>query len=65
MVANGSVEYDHGNDGTINSIGACLGSFRNKDYDTAIAVRYSKQVLTVSKAMAWCSILVISFDCFT
>lgn len=48
MVNNGSVAYDHQTDGRKNSIGNCLSTFRNKEYDTYIAVRYVKQELTVS-----------------
>ncbi|CAK8681072.1 unnamed protein product [Clavelina lepadiformis] len=47
MVGNGSTKYDHMSDGQLNSIGSCLGSFRNKDYDTTIAIRYVRQRLTI------------------
>jgi len=48
MVGNGSVKYDHMNDGKGNSIGSCLASFRNKDYDTFLLIRYSRKRLTVN-----------------
>ena len=48
MVGNGSEKYDHLSDGKQHSIGSCLGSFRNKDYETMISLRYVKKRLTVS-----------------
>lgn len=48
MVNNGSVNYDHAGDGRQYSIGSCLASFRNKDYETSISIRYVKSRLTVS-----------------
>nr|XP_039247463.1 vesicular integral-membrane protein VIP36-like [Styela clava] len=48
MVNNGSMNYDHAGDGRQNSIGSCLASFRNKDFETSISIRYVKSRLTVS-----------------
>nr|CAB3263451.1 vesicular integral-membrane protein VIP36 [Phallusia mammillata] len=47
MIGNGSMKYDHMGDGRLNSIGSCLASFRNKDYDTFMSIRYVKQRLTI------------------
>lgn len=48
MIGNGTLKYDHANDGKDNSIGNCLTSFRNKQYDTYMKIRYSRETLTVS-----------------
>lgn len=48
MINNGSIAYDHQNDGRQDSIGSCLATFRNKDYDTYIILRYVQQELKVS-----------------
>ncbi|CAM9375667.1 vesicular integral-membrane protein VIP36-like isoform X1 [Lampetra fluviatilis] len=47
MVNNGSLRYDHSKDGKTTEIGGCYADLRNKDYDTYMAVRYSRQRLTV------------------
>uniref|UniRef100_H2Y8X6 L-type lectin-like domain-containing protein n=1 Tax=Ciona savignyi TaxID=51511 RepID=H2Y8X6_CIOSA len=47
MIGNGTTKYDHMTDGKINSVGSCLASFRNKDYDTFVTVRYVKETLSV------------------
>ena len=48
MVNNGSLGYDHDKDGTHTMIAGCEAPFRNKDYDTYVAVRYQNYKLTVS-----------------
>ena len=48
MVGNGTEKYDHLSDGKLHAIGSCLGSFRNKDYDTLVSIKYAKKRLTVS-----------------
>jgi len=48
LVNNGSVQYDHDRDGTHQIVGGCELKFRNKDYETLIAVRYEGNKLTVS-----------------
>uniref|UniRef100_A0A8C9W937 Lectin, mannose-binding 2 n=1 Tax=Scleropages formosus TaxID=113540 RepID=A0A8C9W937_SCLFO len=47
MVNNGSLSYDHGKDGRPTELGGCSADVRNKDYDTYLAIRYSKGRLTV------------------
>uniref|UniRef100_A0A8K9XFG8 Lectin, mannose-binding 2 n=1 Tax=Oncorhynchus mykiss TaxID=8022 RepID=A0A8K9XFG8_ONCMY len=47
MVNNGSLPYDHGNDGRTSELGGCSSEIRNKDHDTYLAIRYSKGRLTV------------------
>lgn len=47
MVNNGSVQYDHGKDGRSSELGGCSAEIRNRQHDTYLAVRYSKQRLTV------------------
>eukprot|EP00096_Caligus_rogercresseyi_P004868 TRINITY_DN1946_c0_g1_i1.p1 TRINITY_DN1946_c0_g1~~TRINITY_DN1946_c0_g1_i1.p1 ORF type:complete len:331 (+),score=73.94 TRINITY_DN1946_c0_g1_i1:143-1135(+) len=48
MINNGSLHYDHDRDGTHTMIGGCEVKFRNKDYETRIAIKYENDVLTVS-----------------
>ncbi|RUS72148.1 hypothetical protein EGW08_020090 [Elysia chlorotica] len=48
MVNNGSLMYDHDTDGTLTQISGCEAQFRNRDYDTYIAIRYENNKLTVS-----------------
>lgn len=47
MVSNGSLAYDHGNDGRSTELGGCSAEIRNKDHDTYLAIRYSRGRLTV------------------
>lgn len=48
MINNGSLHYDHDKDGTNTELAGCEAPFRNKDYDTFVAVRYQNYKLTVS-----------------
>ncbi|XP_066998715.2 vesicular integral-membrane protein VIP36 [Anabrus simplex] len=48
MVNNGSLHYDHDRDGTHTQLAGCEAKFRNLDFDTHIAIRYERDVLTVS-----------------
>ncbi|XP_064599814.1 vesicular integral-membrane protein VIP36-like [Liolophura sinensis] len=48
MVSNGTVHYDHDQDGTLTQLNGCESSFRNKDVETFIAVRYHDNTLKVS-----------------
>jgi len=48
LVNNGSIQYDHDTDGTHQVVGGCELKFRNKDYETLIAIRYEGNKLTVS-----------------
>ncbi|KAL8613361.1 hypothetical protein ACOMHN_052600 [Nucella lapillus] len=48
MVTNGSVNYDHDTDGTHTQLAGCEAQFRNKDYDTYMAIRYEDNTLKVS-----------------
>ncbi|KAK3539167.1 hypothetical protein QTP86_027614 [Hemibagrus guttatus] len=47
MVGNGTVAYDHDQDGRNADLGGCPATVRNVDYDTFILVRYIKNQLTV------------------
>jgi len=47
MVGNGSMKYDHLNDGKANSIGSCAASIRNKKHDTYMLIRYEDSRLQV------------------
>ena len=48
MINNGSLHYDHDKDGTHTEIAGCEAPFRNKDFNTFVAVRYQNYKLTVS-----------------
>lgn len=48
MINNGSLHYDHDKDGTNTEIAGCEAQFRNKDFDTHVAVRYQNYKLIVS-----------------
>lgn len=47
MVGNGTVAYDHDQDGRNADLGGCQAAVRNVDYDTFVLVRYMKNTLTV------------------
>ncbi|XP_028315494.1 vesicular integral-membrane protein VIP36-like [Gouania willdenowi] len=47
MVNNGSLNYDHGKDGRSSELGGCSAEIRNREHDTYLAVRYSRERLTV------------------
>jgi len=48
IINNGSVGYDHDRDGTHQIVGGCELKFRNKDYETLVAIRYEGNRLSVS-----------------
>ncbi|KAK7109110.1 vesicular integral-membrane protein VIP36-like [Littorina saxatilis] len=48
MINNGTLHYDHDSDGTHTSVAGCEAQFRNKDYDTYLAIRYEDNTLKVS-----------------
>lgn len=48
MVNNGSLHYNHDKDGSDTELAGCEAPFRNKDFDTFVAVRYHNYKLTVS-----------------
>jgi mannose-binding lectin 2 len=48
MVSNGSLLYDHDNDGTHTQLDGCHYPFRNVDHDVGISVKYLDDVLTIS-----------------
>lgn len=48
MINNGSLHYDHDKDGANTELAGCEAPFRNKDFDTFVAVRYQNYKLTVS-----------------
>ncbi|KAG7189988.1 hypothetical protein KM043_006146 [Ampulex compressa] len=52
MVNNGSLHYDHDRDGTHTQLAGCEAKFRNLEHDTHIAVRYERDILTVSMDIA-------------
>ena len=39
IINNGSIGYDHDRDGTHQIVGGCEAKFRNKDYETLVAIR--------------------------
>lgn len=47
MVGNGTLAYDHDQDGRTTDQGGCQAAVRNVDYDTFVLVRYMKNTLTV------------------
>lgn len=47
MVNNGTLHYDHDRDGTHTEIAGCEAKFRNKEYDTYVAIRYQDETLKV------------------
>ena len=47
MVNNGTLHYDHDRDGTHTELAGCESQFRNKDFDTYMAIRYERGTLTV------------------
>lgn len=47
MVNNGSLHYDNDKDGATTELAGCEAPFRNKDYDTYLAIRYFNYRLTV------------------
>ncbi|XP_026882982.2 lectin, mannose-binding 2-like b [Electrophorus electricus] len=47
MVGNGSVVYDHDQDGRNADLGGCAVSVRNIEYDTFVLVRYMRNMLTI------------------
>ncbi|XP_033122412.1 vesicular integral-membrane protein VIP36-like [Anneissia japonica] len=47
QVNNGSVHYDHDTDGTHTEVAGCSCSIRNKNHITQVAIRYSRQRLTI------------------
>ncbi|KAH0956312.1 hypothetical protein HN011_008084 [Eciton burchellii] len=57
MVNNGSLHYDHDRDGTHTQLSGCEAKFRNVEYDTHIAIKYERNILSVftdiSNKMAW------------
>ena len=46
MVNNGTLHYDHDRDGTHTELAGCEAKLRNLYYDTNIAIRYEKDILT-------------------
>ncbi|XP_076295456.1 vesicular integral-membrane protein VIP36 isoform X2 [Lasioglossum baleicum] len=52
MVNNGSLHYDHDRDGTHTQLAGCEAKFRNLEHDTHIAIRYERDILTVSTDFA-------------
>lgn len=47
MVSNGTLRYDHDQDGTQTQLAGCEAQLRNKDYDTFLLIRYENKKLTV------------------
>ncbi|CAF2832631.1 unnamed protein product [Rotaria sp. Silwood2] len=48
VVNNGSLHYDNGHDGADINIAGCEASFRGREIDTLVAIRYQNNHLTVS-----------------
>ncbi|CAG5130562.1 unnamed protein product [Candidula unifasciata] len=47
VVNDGTLAYDHQNDGSTQHIGGCLRDFRNKPFPVRVKIEYYNQVLTV------------------
>jgi mannose-binding lectin 2 len=60
-VNNGSLHYDHDKDGTNTELAGCEAPFRNKGFDTFVAVRYQNYKLTVSNSRLT---LLVHFESF-
>lgn len=56
MVGNGTLSYDHDQDGRPTELGGCAAAVRNAIHDTFLLVRYSRNTLTVGGA-ALCVLL--------
>jgi len=48
MVNDGTKQYDHNTDGSMQQIGGCLRDFRNKPFPVRAKIEYYKKALTVS-----------------
>jgi lectin, mannose-binding 2 len=48
MINNGTLHYDHDVDGVPTAIAGCRASFRARDSETLVAIRYQNNRLTVS-----------------
>lgn len=47
VVNDGTVQFDHNNDGGAQQVGGCLRDFRNKPFPVRIRIEYYQQALTV------------------
>lgn len=47
MVGNGTLSYDHDQDGRPTELGGCAAALRNANHDTFLLVRFSRNTLTV------------------
>lgn len=47
MVGNGTLLYDHDQDGRTEDLGGCTAVVRNSDFDTFVLIRYERNTLTV------------------
>jgi len=48
MVNDGTVDYNHDDDGNEQNLGSCYAMVRNREHDTHMSIKYKKQILTVS-----------------
>ena len=48
MVGDGVKQYDHQNDGKTFELAGCPSDYRNKDYRTAVLIKYLADVNTLS-----------------
>ncbi|XP_035496418.1 lectin, mannose-binding 2-like b isoform X1 [Scophthalmus maximus] len=53
MLGNGTLSYDHDQDGRLTELGGCTAMVRNAIYNTFLLLRYSKYRLTVSSVQAF------------
>ncbi|CAL1538589.1 unnamed protein product [Lymnaea stagnalis] len=47
VVNDGTIAYDHHNDGSTQNLGGCLRDFRNKPFPVRVKIEYYNQILTV------------------
>ena len=48
MVNDGTVDFNHDEDGNDQNLGSCYAMVRNREHDTHMSIKYKKQILTVS-----------------
>merc|ERR1712179_74377 len=48
MVNDGTVDFNHDEDGNDQNLGSCYAMIRDREHDTHLSIKYKKQILTVS-----------------
>jgi len=49
IVNDGTMSFDHSNDGTVQQLGGCTRDYRNKPYPVKLKIEYRNKALTVRK----------------